>query len=207
MKDVHWMWPASLKFFLPSFHREIHHGADCPVKGGSGSQECSTITLNPLIHFYILMGFFWNGCSVLLSSALIGRAALQTFFFFLSSISAAKSEPAATPPPQTQVPQINPVSFYSPRTWKNSIHGQKKRYCSSLTIQPSEMFHCSGFRAVYFDSSCVCCPNSHFLFYFLTQMHWSGCFNVTETLWMHMMPYEHIINIYIVKVCLLSHNR
>lgn len=55
MKAVHLMWPDGLSFpSLPSFH----HGADCPVKGGSGSRESSTITLKSTISFLHIDGIF-----------------------------------------------------------------------------------------------------------------------------------------------------
>lgn len=58
------------------------------------------------------MGCCWNGLYTLYSSALLAPAALQTFFF---PISAAKSELAATPPPQNTGSADKSSKFLQPK--------------------------------------------------------------------------------------------
>lgn len=82
-----------------SVRHEIHHGADCPVKGAAAPGDVQ----QSLFHFLHIDGMLleWPLHSPLLCSYRLHFK----HFFFLFSISAAKSEPAATPPPQIQVPQ------------------------------------------------------------------------------------------------------
>lgn len=109
------------------------------------------------------------------------------FFFF--SISATKPAPAATPPPQMQVPQINPVSFYSPRTWRK-IQSMAK-YRDILLYLPNSLLKCSTALFLMQFNSCLL-PSFTFpvLFFWLkcTFIHFYTFY--TTTLWINVQVWS-----------------